>query len=107
VSTWYGLIPLALTGIAVARDVMIGAGALIYHLGWGPLNGRALMSSKLNTLLQALYVIAVVAHAGYGMPPPRALAVLGALMLATVLISGYVYASVFTQRALASARARA
>ena len=105
VSTWYGLIPHALTGIAVARDVLIGAGALIYHIGWGPLNGRPLLSSKINTLLQVLYVIAVVAHAGYGLPPARVLEVLAVMMLATVLISGYVYASVFTQRALAIGRA--
>lgn len=105
VATWYGLIPHALTGIAVARDVMIGLGALIYTLAFGPLNGRAMLTSKLNTLLQALYVIAVVAHAAYGLPPARALQVLAIAMLLTVLISGVMYAAVFTQRALAMARA--
>jgi len=105
VSTWYGLIPHTLTGIAVARDVMIGLGALIYTLGFGPLRGRAMLSSKLNTLLQALYVIGVVAHAAYGLPPARAVQALGILMLLTVLVSGYLYAAVFTQRALAVARA--
>jgi cardiolipin synthase len=105
VATWYGLIPHTLTGIAVARDVMIGLGALIYTLGFGPLNGRAMWSSKLNTLLQALYVIGVVAHAAYGLPPARVLQGLGILMLLTVVVSGYLYACVFTQRALAVARA--
>ena len=105
VSTWYGLIPHTLTGIAVARDVMIGLGALVYKLGFGPLNGRALWTSKLNTLLQALYVIGVVAHAAYGMPPARVLQMLGIVMLLTVLLSGYMYASAFTQRALTVARA--
>jgi cardiolipin synthase (CMP-forming) len=105
VATWYGLIPHALTGIAVARDVMIGLGALIYYVGWGPLRGRPMVSSKLNTLLQALYVIGVVAHAAYGLPPARLLDVLAVLLLATLLFSGCMYALVFTQRALALARA--
>jgi cardiolipin synthase len=105
VATWYGLIPHALTAIAVARDVMIGLGALVYTLGFGPLNGRAMWTSKLNTLLQALYVIGVVAHAAYGLPSAPLLQVLGILMLLTVLASGYMYAAVFTQRALAVARA--
>jgi len=105
VATWYGLIPHTLTGIAVARDVMIGLGAIVYHFGWGPLNGRPMLTSKINTLLQVLYVCAVVAHAGFGEPPGAVLDVLAMMVLVTVLISGYLYAAVFTQRALAVARA--
>jgi len=105
VATWYGLIPHALTAIAVARDVMIGLGALIYTLSFGKLNGRAMWSSKLNTLLQALYVIGVVAHAAFGLPPTPVLQGLGILMVLSILASGYVYAAVFTRRALAVARA--
>jgi cardiolipin synthase (CMP-forming) len=105
VGTWYGLIPYALTGIAVARDVMIALGALIYTLSFGALNGRALWSSKLNTLMQVLYLIGVVAHAALGLPPARVLHILGIAMLLTVLVSGYVYAAVFMRRALQVARA--
>ena len=105
VATWYGLIPHTLTGIAVARDVMIGLGALIYTLAFGALHGQALWSSKLNTLMQALYVIGVVAHAAFGLPPPRVLQILAIVMLLTVLISGYAYAAVFSRRALEVARA--
>src|SRR6185437_12786787 len=83
VATWYGLIPHTLTGIAVARDVMI----------------------VLDTLMQALYVIGVVAHAAFGLPPPRVLQLLAIVMLLTVLISGYAYAAVFSRRALEVARA--
>ena len=104
VATWYGLIPHALTAVAVARDVMIGLGAIVYYLGWGPLQGRPMVSSKLNTLMQVLYVLAVVARAGYGRPPARLLDVLAALTLVTILLSGYLYALVFTQRALATGR---
>ena len=57
VATWYGLIPRSLTVLAVARDVMIGLGAIIFRIGWGPLNGQPMISSKINTLLQLLYVL--------------------------------------------------
>lgn len=106
VATWYGLIPRALTIAAVARDVMIGLGALTYRLGWGQLNGQPMFSSKINTLLQVVYVLAVVAHAGYGVPSPGVLAALAWVTFATVLISGYVYLREFTQRALQVASVR-
>ncbi len=105
VCTWYGLIPRALTTLAVARDVMIAGGALIYLVGWGPLHGRPMISSKINTLVQVLYVIGVVAHAGYRLPGAGVLDALAILMVVTVLISGFAYALVFTQRALTVARA--
>lgn len=104
VATWYGLIPRALTIVAVARDVMIALGALIYRLAYGPLNGRPLISSKVNTLMQLLYVLAVMAHAAYAVPPRSILSALAALTLATVLISGYLYAREFSRRALQVAR---
>ena len=72
VATWYGLIPRWLTGVAVARDVLIGLGALAYRIGWGPLNGRPMISSKINTLLQLLYVLASWRTQAYGLPSPSA-----------------------------------
>jgi cardiolipin synthase len=104
VATWYGLIPRWLTIVAVARDVMIALGALIYRLAWGPLNGRPMISSKINTLMQLLYVFAVVAYAAYRLPLPNVLPALQLLTLATLLISGYLYARDFSQRALEVAR---
>ncbi|HEY6451843.1 MAG TPA: CDP-alcohol phosphatidyltransferase family protein [Steroidobacteraceae bacterium] len=105
VATWNGLIPRPLTIIAVARDVLIGLGALAYRVGWGPLNGRPMLSSKINTLLQLLYVLAVVANAGYGLPPAGLLSALAWLTYATLLISGFSYVRVFTSRALEVAHA--
>lgn len=105
VATWYGLVPRWLTIAAVARDVLIGLGALAYQIGWGPLNGRPMISSKINTLLQVLYLLAIVAHAGFGLPPPGMLQALALLTLLTVLISGYAYVREFTQRALRVAHA--
>jgi len=105
VATWYGLIPHWLTVVAVARDVMIGLGAMIYRVGWGPLHGRPFISSKINTLLQLLYVLAVVAHAGFGLPARGVVVFLGWLTCATLLLSGFLYAREFTLRALQVARA--
>jgi cardiolipin synthase (CMP-forming) len=104
VATWYGLIPRWLTVVAVARDVMIALGALIYRLGWGPLHGRPMISSKINTLMQLGYVFAVVAYAAYRLPGPSILPALQWLTLATLLISGYLYARDFSHRALELAR---
>jgi len=105
VATWYGLIPRWLTIAAVGRDVLILLGALVFRIGWGPLNGRPKISSKINTLLQLLYVLGIIAHAGYGLPPPSVLDGLAWLTLATVLISGFSYVLELTQRALQLAHA--
>jgi cardiolipin synthase len=105
VATWYGLIPRWLTIAAVGRDLLILFGSLAFHFGWGPLNGRPLLSSKINTLLQLLYVLAIIAHAGYALPSRGVLDVLAWLTLATVLISGMAYVREFTRRALQAARA--
>lgn len=64
-----------------------------------------MISSKINTLLQLLYVLAIVGHAGYGFPPQGVLQALAWLTLATVLISGTAYVREFTRRALQPARA--
>jgi cardiolipin synthase len=105
VATWYGLIPRWLTIAAVGRDVLIILGALAFRISCGPLEGRPMISSKINTLLQLLYVLAIVAHAGYGLPPRSVLDALAWVTLATVLISGLAYVREFTRRALRGAHA--
>jgi cardiolipin synthase len=105
VATWYGMIPWWLTWAAVSRDVLIGAGALAYRIGWGPLNGRPMISSKLNTLLQLLYVLVVISHAAYGFPSQGWVDALVPPMCITLLLSGYLYVKEFTQRALEIAHA--
>jgi cardiolipin synthase (CMP-forming) len=105
--TWYGLIPRALTSLVVARDVMIALGALAYRIGWGPLplHGGPKVSSKINTLLQLLYVLAVVARQGFGLPSRSVLAALALLTVGSIVVSGYVYVREIAQRALSLARA--
>jgi cardiolipin synthase len=105
VATWYGLIPRWLTIAAVARDVLIPLGALAYRIGWGAVNFRPMISSKINTLFQVLYTLAVVAHAAFGLPPESILEALAVVTFATVLISGGAYVFDFTRRALQVASA--
>lgn len=100
VCTWQGLIPRWLTVAAVARDVMIGLGALLFLIGWGPLRGRPMLASKINTLLQLTYVLLIIIQAGFDVLPPAALDALAVLTLITVLISGFGYLREFTGRAL-------
>src|SRR5262245_46918913 len=61
----FGLVPVWLATIAVLRDVVIGVGAAIYIWLFGPLEGRPTVPSKLNTLVQLLFVIAVVWQAAF------------------------------------------
>jgi cardiolipin synthase len=99
-ATWVGLIPRWLTIAVVTRDFLIGLGALAFRIGWGPLRGRPTYSSKINTLLQLVYISLVLLHAASGLPPRSLLDALAWLTFATVLISGFGYTREFTTRAL-------
>jgi cardiolipin synthase (CMP-forming) len=103
VATWLGLIPRWLTVLAVSRDVMIGVGALAYKAFWGPLKGRPMLISKLNTLLQLIYLALVILHAGFDQPPLSVMSALAWVTGVTVMLSGLVYMKEFTTRALRAA----
>lgn len=103
--TWYGLIPRWLAAIAVGRDVLIGLGAITYRIGWGELRGKPMITSKVNTLLQLTYVLAVVARQGLGLPSVALLSALALLTLVSLCLSGFLYVREFTRRALTVARA--
>ena len=100
VLTWLGRVPAWLAVLAVTRDFTIGIGALAYRAFWGALHGRPIASSKLNTLLQILYVCHVVLREAYGMPPAGVVAALGLASGAMVVVSGAGYVREFTRRAL-------
>jgi len=101
-ASWLGLIPPWLTFIAVARDVMIGSGALVYRIVFGPLRGRPMAISKLNTLMQLSYLMGIVMQKVTGFPPHWFMQGLLWLTGATILASGYAYLSEFTARAAGS-----
>lgn len=98
-AAWLGLVPWWLAAAVVARDVMIGLGAVIFRLWFGPLHGRPTRFSKVNTAAQLLYVMVALLNAGLGVPPREVLAALALLTLLTTVLSGVHYLQIFTRRA--------
>jgi cardiolipin synthase (CMP-forming) len=97
------LVPLWLMAAAVARDVIIVSGAAAYRIVIGPLAAHPSLISKINTLFQAAYILAVVSRAKFLMPPEWLVTWLGALVFATVAVSGIDYVLVYGRRAAAAA----
>jgi cardiolipin synthase len=98
-SAWLGLVPWWLTAAVVARDVLIGLGALVYRLWFGALHGRPTLVSKINTAAQLLYVMLVMLNAAMQLPPREMLDACALLTFATTVLSGLHYVLIFTRRA--------
>jgi cardiolipin synthase len=101
------LVPLWLMAVAVARDVIIVSGALLYRYCIGPLTVRPSSVSKFNTLCQAAFIMAIVGRQEFAVPSAQTLMVLGALVFVTVVVSGIDYVLIYGRRALNLARPRA
>ena len=101
-ATWMNLVPWWLASVVVARDVMIGGGAVIYRIWFGPLHGRPTVLSKINTGFQLAVALAAILGAASGFPTPEMVTALAIVALLTTIVSGADYLSVFTRRALAS-----
>jgi cardiolipin synthase len=95
------LVPLWLMAAAVARDVIIVLGAAAYRFFIGPLTAHPSLISKINTLCQAAFILAVVGAAEFSTPPAWVSLWLGALVFATVIVSGIDYVLVYGRRAAA------
>ncbi|MCU0975888.1 MAG: CDP-alcohol phosphatidyltransferase family protein [Steroidobacteraceae bacterium] len=106
--TIIGLVPLWLTATAVARDLIIGGGAAVYRRLFGPLQGRPTWPSKINTVFQLSYGLAVVAAAAAPALVPQAIVIaLGATTFVTTVVSGADYVSLYARKAAAVSRSRA
>jgi cardiolipin synthase (CMP-forming) len=103
-AAWLGLIPWWLSAAVVARDCMIGLGALTFRLWFGPLRGRPTILSKINTAVQLMYLALVMLGAAAGEPLQAVLDAGVALTLATTVLSGLHYVVSFTRRAWTPAR---
>lgn len=101
IAAWLDIAPWWLTAVAVARDFIIGLGAIVYRLWFGPLNGRPTIISKINTAMQIGYLLAVVLASATGFPPREVLDALAVIVLLTVIASGIDYVSRFVARAFA------
>lgn len=101
-----GLVPPWLAVAAVGRDVLLVLGALAYRYWFGPAHVRPSPVSKLNTLCQLAFVLAVIARAGFSLPPAWVVTALGAMVFATVVVSGIGYVLAFGRRAAIDRAAR-
>jgi cardiolipin synthase len=99
IAAWLELVPWWVTAAAVARDVMIGLGALVFRLWFGPLRGRPTIVSKINTVVQLGYLLLVITRAATGLPPVEILGALAVLTFITTVASGIDYVYAFTRRA--------
>lgn len=99
-----GLVPLWLALVAVLRDVVITAGAITYKTLFGDPEGHPTGVSKLNTLLQLLFVLLVVGAAAGATPlqsggARAALEALGAAGFVTTVVSGLDYVLTYSRKA--------
>ena len=101
-ATWMNLVPWWLTAVVVGRDVMIGSGAVVFRLWFGPLQGRPTILSKINTGMQLAVVLAAILGAATGLPTPEMVTALAFVTLLTTVVSGADYLAMFTRRALAT-----
>lgn len=102
-----GLVPVWLAVVVVARDVLIAGGAIAFQLLYGSPNGQPTLVSKVNTLLQLAFVLAVVAAAAWHRVPDALLIPLGALMFVTTVVSGLDYVLTYSRKAAHASRVRA
>lgn len=101
---WIGQIPLWLAIVVVARDVVIIGGATAYNFLIAPVQGEPTRISKLNTMLELLFVLLVLATAAFGWPLSLLTTALGAAVFATVVISGIDYVIAWSERARGARR---
>jgi cardiolipin synthase len=93
------LIPIWLVAAAVLRDLIILSGGLLYHYGIEAVEAEPLVMSKLNTVVQILLVVSVIANAGPLPLPEPVIQGLVWLCLLTVLVSGSQYVWIWGRRA--------
>lgn len=100
-ASWLDIAPWWVAAVAIARDVTIGVGALIFRLWFGPLHGRPTAISKVNTAMQMAYLLALILASASGFPPRGVLNALAGIVVLTTLVSGIDYVGRFMQRAFA------
>jgi cardiolipin synthase len=89
--TWLGWVPVWFTAVIVGRDIIIIAGTIVYTLTVAPLHGEPTKASKVNTVLQILFLLLTVNHAWLGWPREIGLQAVGAAILVTIAISTVQY----------------
>ncbi len=101
---WLGRVPLWLAVAVVVRDLLIVGGAAAYHFLIGYIEGHPTPISKLNTLLQLSFVLAVIADAAWPTVPYALLVGLGAATFVTTVVSGLDYVLTYAREAMRASR---
>ena len=97
---WLGWIPLWLVALVILRDLVIVAGAIIYHFVVEQVTMEPSMVSKLNTFTQILLVLAVMFSRAVQELPFLWVDVLLYSVLATTILSGLGYVWTWSRRAM-------
>lgn len=102
VTLWFaGYVPGWLLIAVVARDLIIVLGAAVYLWRAGHFEAEPSIPSKLNSALQLLYILLILAKLVFGAPGAEITAMLGWLVLSTTVVSGLDYVVRWTVRARA------
>jgi cardiolipin synthase len=104
---YVGLMPYAVAGIVIGRDLVIVLGAVAYQLLIAPVQGEPSAISKLNTACQLGLVIFTLTAAAFAWPPPISLSMLGAAVVFTSIVSGLNYVLRWGRRAWRASAAQA
>jgi cardiolipin synthase len=102
VLTGSGLIPVWLTAVVIGRDLAIVIGGFTYQWLIGEVYADPTWISKVNTFLQLMFVLCVVAQEGFGLPGELILLMLGTSVFVSSLITGLDYIWTWGGRALAN-----
>ena len=93
---WIELLPLWLTVLVLARDLIIVGGGLAYHFFIAPFEAQPLFISKINTLVQLILVGVVMgAQLAPAMVPDYLVPALVTIVTMTTLWSGVAYVIVW------------
>ena len=88
---WLGWLPVWLVVAVISRDVVVVSGALAYHVLFGHFEMAPTMASKLNTTMQIVLVVVMVASLGRLHVPAWVVDGLIYTVLATTAWSGVDY----------------
>ncbi len=92
-----GIIPNWLTSLIIVRDIIILSGAVSYQWLTRDLVVSPLLSSKINTALQIVFVLGLMLHLTF-MPLPEIVLSYAQLTIAAIaIISGYHYISCWSK----------
>lgn len=94
-----GLVPRWLAALVIGRDILIMLGGLLYRAMIGPFEAGARWAGKFNTATMLLFVLLLLARAASGYPGQQVVTTIGAILVASVLVSGFDYVRVWSGQA--------